>query len=205
MSDFEQANRLRPYLLPGERLLWIGRPIQGLALRPNDLWIVPLTVGFAFLGLQQDARIAGGASPSFDLTFAVRAAMFLGGAFYVAVVRFFQHAWVRRRTLYAVSDRRLLFLRTGPWGWFRSIEIGYLPLFEYEEQKGGRGTLTFDFEEQPKSWWALPWSGLASPSGARCFDRIAEPRRIYDLICRESYRQRRERTGEIRSKRDLIG
>jgi hypothetical protein len=208
MSAFEQANRLRPYLLPGERLLWTGRPVQGLALRRSDLWVVPLTAGFVFLGLRHDAQVAEVMLRSFDLTFAVRAAIFLGGGVYVGVARFFHDAWLRRRTLYAVSDRRLLFLRTGPFGWFRSIEIGYLPLLEYEEASGGRGTLTFDFEEQPKSWWALHlagWFGIPSLSGSRCFDRIAGPRRVYDLIVRESDRRREARTGEIRSKRELIG
>jgi hypothetical protein len=107
-----------------------------------------------------------------------------------------------------VTDRRLLFLRTGSFGWFRSIEIGYLPLFEYEEHRGDRGTITFDFEELPKSWWAMHFSGLSaipSLSGSRCFDRIAEPRRVYDLIVRETERRRKALHGEPRTVRDLIG
>ena len=50
MIDPAIRARLQPYLLGGERLLWTGRPRQGLMLRRADIWLIPFTLlwaGFA--------------------------------------------------------------------------------------------------------------------------------------------------------------
>ncbi|MEA3061953.1 MAG: hypothetical protein QOJ94_1734 [Sphingomonadales bacterium] len=77
-------SRLRSRLLPGERVLWTGRPVQGLAVRRNDLWIVPLTIFAVFLALQQEREFGTLRPGSFDPFFAIRTVVVLGGGFYVA-------------------------------------------------------------------------------------------------------------------------
>jgi hypothetical protein len=99
-----------------------------------------------------------------------------------------------RPTLYGVSDRRILFLLTGPFGRFRSLELTNLPLFEYEEHRGGRGTIVFD--DAGSGHWSDHFTSLgqwgrwmSELAGAR-FVRIDQPRLVYELIGRETERRR---------------
>jgi hypothetical protein len=141
-----------------------------------------------------------GAPPEFPLF----GLPFLAAGLYVTFGRFAVEDWMRRRTLYGLSNRRILILR-GPFGRFRSFEIGYLPLLEYEEHRSGRGTIRFDEENGGRPWW-LGRHDVWMPRGdAPCFDRIADPRRVYDLILRETERWRREQFGEHAPSRAFIG
>lgn len=205
MISARDPERLRPFLLPGERVLWSGRPPQGILFRRADLSLVPLSLLFAMAAFWFDAIVPQDAPFPFRVKlWAARLA-----AIYLVVGRFLYDAWVRGRLLYAVTNRRILLLRTGPWPRVKSIEIGYLPLFEYEEHRGGLGTLRFDFEEsgEPQASWLGHWRPefwTARPTGM-CFERIEQPRDVYDLIQRETNRWRQERYGDLSGPRGFVG
>ncbi len=91
----------------GERLLWWGRPYPGLALRRRDALLIPFAA--AWLGLavywqaEATAREPGPGATLFG-------AAFIAIGLYMLAGRFLVEAWRRRRTLYAVSARRVIIL-----------------------------------------------------------------------------------------------
>jgi len=129
---------------------------------------------------------------------------FLLVGLYVTVGRFAVEAFLRRRIVYALTDRRVLILRRAPFERLRSFEIGHLPFLEYEEQRGGRGTIRFD-DDRPSNPWLAGRNDVWLPrTRAACFEGIADSRRVYELIVRETDRWRRERYGDDAS-RSFIG
>lgn len=174
---------LRTWLLPGERLLWTGRPQRGVVLQPVDLYIAP----FALVWSGALVAIAV-ADPVFRNS--PVALLFLIGAIYLIAGRFAVDAWARRRLIYAVSDRRAIILRCTRKPRLRSTELRLLPILELHERSGGRGTINFeapppDGQSTGRFW--MDWSPAAS-NDSRFLD-IEQARAVYDLIARGRLRQ----------------
>jgi hypothetical protein len=188
----EHHAALRPYLHAGERLLWAGRPKSGIGLRPLDLWLIPLSLFtppfMLYLWQLDDDPAPAFASPFLPLLLVAFGLYFLFG-------RFLQEAWLRSRSLYAVSDRRVIMLRTGRFARVRTIELRYLPTLELRERGGGRGTIRFDVGDKHPLLGEVPeW--VPAASRVPQFLDIDGARSVYDLIAREGERIRmQERTG----------
>jgi hypothetical protein len=199
----QDLNLLRPYLMPGERLAWAGRPRRGIYLRLADLALLPLSLvwGAAAFSL----ALPGGWVDGLSFEAGAVAALLFG--VYLVGGRFLHEAWLRRRLVYGVTDRRILILRTGRWPSLRSLEIQWLPVFEYEEHRDGRGTLRFDLGDEEGEPWHLRhrhgiWVQLLSTMR---FDRIEQPRHVYDLIRRQADRLLAERRLDPSDPRAFIG
>ncbi|MBV9930391.1 MAG: PH domain-containing protein [Alphaproteobacteria bacterium] len=193
---------LRPYLLPGERLLWTGVPAQGVRFSRQDIVLIPFSLFWAGFALFWNVSVWRAGAP---LDFTLFGLPFLAAGLYITVGRFAVDALLRRRLVYAVTSRRVLMLRRPPLASLKSFEIGYLPVLEFDEQRGGRGTIRFDIEEATNPWTNRGYNPWRPSSAARCFEGIAEPRRVYDLIVHETERWRREQYGEAPSARSFIG
>jgi hypothetical protein len=135
----DQQNGFRGKLLPGERIVWAGQPMSGLMFTARDLFLVPFSVvwcGFAIVWTTGVALSGGGAFALFGLIFV---AVGLG----ISVGRFLVDAWLRRSTRYALTNRRVLILRTAPTADFVALSLGRLPQARLTERKDGRGTIRF--------------------------------------------------------------
>ena len=119
-------------LLPHERLLWQGRPAGGLIFQTSDILAIPFSLlwgGFALFWNVSVWTIADGAPWFFKLW----GLPFLAVGLYITVGRFFADMWMRNRLLYAVTDRRILILRSYS-STIRSYDIQHLPALELEER-----------------------------------------------------------------------
>lgn len=198
----EDQARWAPCLLTGERLLWAGVPSRGLAFRWDDLYLVPASLAgaagllFAEFGFLRDE------APDLSVAWAIPLLLV---ALYIFPGRFLLDSFLRARTHYAVTNRRILALRLGPFGTLKSIDLDYLPTLELRE-RGDRGTLIFDPGEGPGQWGSS-YSEPRFPTlrGGLQFYRIDRPRLVYELVSREVDRRRRERLGDPGPYRDFIG
>ena len=89
-------------LRPGERLLWSGRPDARALFIPADGFLIPfglLFLGFAVFWTTQAAKGAPVFFPIFGFLFIVIGLYYVFGRFFVKV-------WRKRRSVYAVTDRR---------------------------------------------------------------------------------------------------
>jgi hypothetical protein len=183
----EDQRLLQPFLLPGERLLWAGRPRRGLDFGPADLLAVAIGLFFAALPFRDsdDRWFSAPASVDDIICFAV--------ALYFLFRPFLDNARLRSNLLYAVSDRRVILLRTGWRRRLESLDLGYLPMLELDHDGADRGTLHFDLEGEGDRYFRVdyrPWS----PSGSNRpgFEDIEHPQMVCNLIARESHRRRRD-------------
>ena len=62
---------------------------------------------------------------------------------YLMVGRFLADAWLRSRMVYALTNRRVLFLRHAPWPSFKALSLSRLPDVMLDEGSNGRGTIRF--------------------------------------------------------------
>jgi hypothetical protein len=104
----EGWDRIQPRLLPGERLLWSGRPDPAKWFSPIDLYLVPFSILWcSFAIFWESSVLASGKAPGFFL--------FFGGFFvviglYFTIGRFFVKRAGKRKTLYALTTSRALIL-----------------------------------------------------------------------------------------------
>jgi len=97
-----------PPLLPGEQLLWQGRPSQTpIALRPLEAVLIPFSFFWAgFAGVWN--LFAWGSAP---LSFSLFGLPFLAAGLYFTVGRFAHNWYMRSRTHYALTTQRAFVLQ----------------------------------------------------------------------------------------------
>lgn len=182
---------LQSTLEAGEWLLWSGQPKQGLLFRPSDLLLVPFSLmwgGFAIfwecMALHITSR--GGHSPG-----AIQYVMPLWGIPFVLVGlyliggRFFTDRIVREKTIYGVTDRRVILISGLFSRSVRSLDLRNLPEITLTERSDGSGTIAFGgggyggytpFGQSMQGW---PGAGRNLPPS---FDLIPSAKSVYDLI-----------------------
>ena len=129
-------------LLPGERVRWTGRPAGGLLFVSSDLFAVPFS--FLWCAMALGIFTQGSRSPTgAPFPFALIPVLFVAIGLFVAVGRFPLDMWLRARTSYVVTDRRVLIDRTAPFGQSTVLMLDQLPDLRLKPGRGGRGTIAF--------------------------------------------------------------
>jgi hypothetical protein len=180
MIESEISAALRPYLLPGERIVWTGRPAAGVRFSAYDIFLVPFSL--VWTGIV--SVVAGG-----SLLAALRGHlvalpvllapgfMFLVGL-YLVFGRFLVDAWVRQGTIYALTERRALLLRQAFGEKLLTHRLD--GAVRVSRQRGERGTLEFGASNPFR---AFQGAGLWTPSlmGDVAFVGVADVMRVYAL------------------------
>lgn len=146
---------LRAHLEPGETLLWSGQPQAGLLFRSCEplaiylsvwagiMWLI--AVFFLISAILHGPHIESGAE-EIGLPDPVSVAwmlfVFLGGP-YFTVGRFFYDASKRKRTLYAITDRRSIILSGLLWRFCRSRTYDRVRWIAKETALSGRTSIWF--------------------------------------------------------------
>lgn len=127
-------------LLPHEAVLWSGVPGQGILFAPRDGLLIPFSLVWGGFALFWETTVLRSGAPAMFVLFG---AAFVVIAVFIVFGRFPFDAWLRSRTAYALTDRRVLILRSGPWSSFKAISLDRLPEATLSESPGGRGTIRF--------------------------------------------------------------
>ena len=127
-------------LLPGEKVVWWGWPAQGLMLRPRDALLIPFSLLWGGFAIFWETLALRGKAP---FPFALFGVPFVLVGLFMIAGRFVVDAWLRRRLTYALTDRRILIVRSGSFPALKSLNLDGLSETDVSEQANGRGTIRF--------------------------------------------------------------
>lgn len=151
----ESLSAVQPELTSGESVLWASRPDSHVIFHKEDLFLIPFSFlwgGFAIFWELGVMGYWGTGSRSGWIFGMIWGIPFVLVGQYMIWGRFFYAAWKKRRTHYAVTNRRVIVVQNG---WSRTVAssyIGSLPTLIKESRSNGGGTLRF-IQAEPR------WSG----------------------------------------------
>lgn len=181
--QINEPNPITAQLFAGERIVWTGKPKQGLALSGRDALLIPFSLlwgGFAIFWNVSVWQIpVTGQGP--DWFFRLWGLPFLVIGLYVMAGRFWHDAMLRKRLTYGVTNQRVIVARGASK--INSLDIHRLPRLELSEHRDGTGTIDFEgnamFSGRSMSGFGIWVPALAD--GAQFF-RIANPRGVYEIV-----------------------
>lgn len=172
-ADEERKERLErelhTHLEPGETLLWSGQPQAGFFLRPGELIAVPF-LAFWGGGMTAFGLIFLGAffvspeslSPGAEWFILPLAPLMIAAGLHALGGRFFHDVSLRGRTLYGLTDRRLLILSGVRWRFCRERRLTRVTWRAKEAHRNGRTTIWFGPRPILYSLWGDDVRGPAS-------------------------------------------
>ena len=177
--EHEAGQLMLRELEPDERLLWAGRPGQGLRVRRGDRFMIPFSLmwGGLVIFAVYDAFAEG--APLFSRFWGVPFTL-LG--LHLIVGRFLWDAWRRRHTFYGVTDRRILIRSGARFRTTTSIDLRTLPGLTLAERVSGAGDVVLDTSDASH----VGCGGLV-PKGSKIpamLEFLLDARNVYDIIRR---------------------
>jgi hypothetical protein len=157
----------------GERLLWSGKPRQGMFLRREDAIAIPLgALWFGFSCVWELQALKSG--KPFMILWGVP---FVLIGLYIFVGRFFWEEYVRRNTYYGLTERRAILVQKGLRSNVRSVAFVDMLEISFSEGPGDRGTITFGPEAEDSGWSndsrkRRPPELIQIENGREVYDRI---------------------------------
>lgn len=125
----------------GERVVWSGRPRQGLMLRGIDAFAIPFALLWTSIPLVGALSTLRGPKGNYFALIPTLPFILIG--LYILVGRFFIDAAQRRRTFYALTNERILIV-SGMWTRnVRSLSLGSLGQIDVSARASGDGTIKF--------------------------------------------------------------
>jgi hypothetical protein len=166
MAEPTDSLALQPHLLPGESVRWIGRPNPDRLFSSGDVFLVPFSLMWGGFALFWEASVLGAglqSSPGgawwfgalWGIPFVLIGQYFIWG-------RFLYRRWDRRRTIYAITDQRVLALRGST---LQSLFLNQLPTLDKSQRADGSGTLEFTSSPFGFGFWGN--TGMEFMSGRR--------------------------------------
>jgi hypothetical protein len=216
MTQFYSVQEaFRSELQPGESLLWSGQPDPDRWFAKEDIITVPFSVfwlGFAVFWEYQALRATWfitdkpyGPPLLFKYVFPLFGLPFVLIGIYMLFGRILIRRWTRKRTFYAVTDKRVMALvKSGKRSALQSKSIADIQDITKSVDSSGRGTIMFGptgaLGNTPQ--WAV---GMATSLGGQrtrdqltnlgliMFEDIADAARVYELVSQKRLAQASEK------------
>lgn len=143
--DPEAASKLQSELLSGESLLWAGRPNPTVMFHSEDWALIPFSLFWVVFTTFWEAAALGylgdnakGTPTTFMGLWGIP---FILIGQYLLWGRFAYDGWLKRRTYYGVTQRRILIVQEG---WNRKTSFNYIDVLPTIQRDGAAvGTLWF--------------------------------------------------------------
>jgi hypothetical protein len=136
--DADAQASLQRDLGAGETLLWVGRPPRGIVFEKTDLFMIPFSIFWGGFSFFWEANVLRSGAPFVMALFGLP---FVAIGIYITVGRFLHDAWKRRRTVYGITNERILIAQQG--GTTLSLDLRGVDVAIVEDHADGTGTITF--------------------------------------------------------------
>ena len=163
MDEPSQQAALQRYLLDGERLLWTGQPDPRRLFSAGDLFLIPFSLmwgGFALFWEATAIGFSSNASGGPIVFFLLWGIPFVVAGQYFIWGRFIYKRWDRKRTIYAVTTRRVLVLRGSR---LQTIFVKQLPHMNQTVRADGSGSIEFGSSMMGFGFWANTGMDFLTP------------------------------------------
>lgn len=100
--EYDDFSFVNPYITSGEHILWRGKPGEGNLITSQDIFLIPFSIfwcGFAIFWTVMASQ-AG--------VFALFGIPFVCVGLYLVFGRFLWTSYIRKRTLYVITDRKIV-------------------------------------------------------------------------------------------------
>ncbi len=172
----------REELKPGERLVWTGRPRQGLMLRPSDWFFIPFSLLWAGLAVFLEyLAFTRGISAVWGLL----GIPFILLGLYLVFGRFFVDQKRRAKAYYAITNERIIILSGLFNQEIKTLEIKNLQEINTTRSSGGWGTITFG-PAHPLDWfyYGSSFMEIGRYQLSPAFDNIEAVKTVYLIVKR---------------------
>jgi hypothetical protein len=177
MTDGDVEQVILRELETGERLLWSGRPGQGLRVRRADAFAIPFSLFWAGFAVFWEAGVVSTRAPLFMRLWGIP---FLAIGAYMVAGRFITDAWTRRNTVYGVTDRRVIVIS----GLFTlnttSHALSALPAVTLTERRNGEGDVVLaDTDMSHVATGGMVSRGRSVPPA---LEFLSDARHVYEIL-----------------------
>lgn len=132
-EDFSFVNQ---YLLSGEYIVWKGRPEKGLVFSGQDFIMIPFSIMWLGFALFWEWGAIQSGIPFMMLW----GLPFVGIGLYMLFGRYIHSAWLRPRTFYVVTNKKLIIKKGRKISMYTAMD---LPPMTLRIHKNGNGTISF--------------------------------------------------------------
>jgi hypothetical protein len=174
----EPTAEIENQLAPGERLLWSGRPKQGFYLQASDLWTIPFSLMWCGFAIFWEYGVCRSHAPFF---FKLWGIPFVLIGLYLVIGRFFVDAQNRSKTLYGVTNTRVIIISGNFSRQIKSLQLRTLSDISLVERSDDRGTIYLGPQNPMGQNLPPGWPG-AGRYAAPAFENIEQAKEVYEII-----------------------
>ncbi|MCI8947602.1 MAG: hypothetical protein HFI91_11210 [Lachnospiraceae bacterium] len=181
METYNDFSWLKNYLAPDEQVVWRGKPMEGKIFSRNDIFMIPFSILWGGFAIFWEFSVLLMPTPFF---FKLWGIPFVLVGLYMMAGRFFVQEYRKKRTYYAITDKRILQLQGNK---LSVLERRQLPEMHMTVDKDGSGTIAFD--RYGRGRFRYMWAGglFADASGQSgqvdpLLENIPNVNQVYQIL-----------------------
>lgn len=137
MEYTDEYSFARPYIGPGEMILWKGKPGKGHLLTSQDIFMIPFSIFWCGFALYWEGSVLFSDGPFFMKLWGIP---FVLMGLYITVGRFIHMAIRRKRTAYVITNKKIIRAQGSK---IDMLEGKGMPATHVTAFRDGNGTIRF--------------------------------------------------------------